>query len=82
MKSALYIQRLFKDYYVVEYRKSRGPCDDYVFHTFRLAHRRLNVTCRYDIMIYDDLSHFSAKEKREQMQARELVLALDALPRY
>ena len=82
MKSAAYIQRLFKDYRVLNYRKERGVYTDYVIHSFELKHRSLNVTCRYDVMIYDDLSNFTAKGKREQAQAAELVMALDGLPRY
>lgn len=80
MKSAAYIARLFKGYKILTVSEDIIE-KVFTWYRFKLIGRG-GVTCTYDIYIYLDQNALTAKARREQAQAKELVQALQALPRY
>lgn len=86
MKSASYITRLFKGYKIVSSYTERtsdniGKIVKSTWYRFKLT-KRDSVNCIYDIYIIDDSAVLTAKQRREQAQAKELIKALQALPKY
>ena len=80
MKSAAYIARLFKGYRI-DSTHVEVIMGEFTWYRIKLTKRDV-VTCIYDIYIRPDDTVETAKGKREQAQAKELVQALLALPRY
>lgn len=81
MKSASYITRLFKGYKIVSSYIDHINNDEITWYRFKLT-KRDSVNCIYDIYIISDDAVLTAKVRREQAQAKELIKALQALPKY
>ena len=81
MKSASYITRLFKGYKIVSSYTDHINIAEITWYRFKLTKRDV-VNCIYDIYIFDDSAGLTAKQRREQAQAKELIKALQALPKY
>ena len=79
MKSAAYIARLFKGYKVLSHEVQRDKTN--IWHIFKLTRYNGDIIARYYIHLIE-IEGYTGKEGREQAQAKELVQALHAFPRY
>ena len=80
MKSRQYIRRLFKDYKILTEHVETIE-KTITWYRFKLT-KYGTVNCIYDICIRLPIDLSTAKERRENDQAWELVKAIETLPRY